>query len=194
MLSKCGAGEESSLDSEGLKPVNNKGNQPWIFIGRSEAEFLAVWPPDVKSRLIGKDPDSGKDWGQEKEVIEDKVIGWNQRLKRHEFMQTLGDSEGQGSLARLSLLNAATRWPQILSLRFWKIDNAILHLFILRRAVNSAGNSYSGVGRAQTTDFQNPNPIPLWRDFISYVFVKIGKEVFGIFVKISFHTSLSSVL
>ena len=98
MLSKCGVGEESSLNSEELIPVNDKGNQPWIFIGRSEAESLAVWPPDAKSRLIGKDPDSGKDWGQEKEVIEDKVIGWNQWLNRHEFKQTLGDTEGQGSL------------------------------------------------------------------------------------------------
>ena len=90
---------ESSLDREELKPVNHKGNQPWIFIGRSEAESLVVWPPDAKNRLTVKDPDSGKDCGQEREVTEDKMVGWNQRLNRYEFVQTLGYSEGQGSLA-----------------------------------------------------------------------------------------------
>ena len=58
---------ESPLDWKEIQPVHPKGNQPWIFIGRTdaEAEALILWPPDVKSRLIGKDPDAGKDWGQE---------------------------------------------------------------------------------------------------------------------------------
>ena len=56
---------ESPLDSKEIKPINPKGNQPWIFIGRTEAEAPILWPPDVKSLLIGKDPDAGKDWGQE---------------------------------------------------------------------------------------------------------------------------------
>ena len=97
---------ESPLDSKEIKPVNPKGNQPWIFIGRTDAEAEApiLWSPDVKSQPIGKDPDAGKDWGQEeKGVIEDEMVGWHHWLSGHEFEQTLGDSEGQGSLARCSL-------------------------------------------------------------------------------------------
>ena len=79
-----------------------KGNQPWIFIGRthSEAEVLILWPPDAKSWLIGKDPDAGKAWErEEKRATEDEMVGWHHWLNGHEFEQTLGDREGQGSLA-----------------------------------------------------------------------------------------------
>ena len=66
---------ESPLDSKEIKPVNPKGNQPWIFIGRTDAEALILWPPDGKSQLIGKDPSAGKDWGQEeKGVTEDEMV------------------------------------------------------------------------------------------------------------------------
>ena len=66
---------ESPLDSREIKPVNSKGNQPWIFIGRTDAEAPVLWPPDVKSRLIGKDCDAGKDWRQkEKEAAEDEMV------------------------------------------------------------------------------------------------------------------------
>ena len=82
-----------------IKPVNPRGNQSWIFIGRTDAEAPILWPPDAKSQLIGKDPDTGKDWGREEKVAtEDEVIRWHHRLNGHEFEQTLGDSEGQGSL------------------------------------------------------------------------------------------------
>ena len=74
MPSDCGAGEESSLDSKEIKPVNPKGNQPWIFIGGTYAETL-LWLPDAKSQLTGKDPDAGKDWGQERGVTEDEMFG-----------------------------------------------------------------------------------------------------------------------
>ena len=67
-----------------------KGNQPWIFIGRTDAEALILWPPDEKSQLIGKDPDAGKDWGQEeKGAAEDEMVGWHHRLNGHECEQTL---------------------------------------------------------------------------------------------------------
>ena len=90
---------ESPLDSKEIKPVNSKGNQPWIFIGRTYAEAAILWPPDVKNWLIGKAPDAGKNWGQEeKGVIEDEMVGWHHRLNGHEFEQTLRESEGQGSL------------------------------------------------------------------------------------------------
>ena len=76
----CGVGEktlESPLDSKEIKPVNPKGNQLCIFIGRTDAEAKVpiLWPNDAKDRLAGKDPDSGKDWGQGKGVTEDEVVG-----------------------------------------------------------------------------------------------------------------------
>ena len=89
------------MDSKELKPVDLKGNQPWIFIGRTDAEAEApmLWPPDVKSWLIGKDPDSRKDSRQEeKGMTEDEMVGWYHRLNGHEFEQTLWVGEGQGSL------------------------------------------------------------------------------------------------
>ena len=82
--------------------VNSKGNQPWIFFGRivAEAEASILWPPDVKSQLIRKDPDAGKDWRQKKKgAAEDEMVRQHQWLNGHEFEQTPGDSEGQGSLA-----------------------------------------------------------------------------------------------
>ena len=93
---------ESPLDSREIQPVNPKENQSWIFIGRTDAEAEApiLWPPDVKSRLIGKDPDAEKDWGQkEKGTSEDEMVGWHHWLDGHEFGWTPGVGDGQGSLA-----------------------------------------------------------------------------------------------
>ena len=92
---------ESTLDSMEIKPVNPKGNQPCIFIRRIGAEVEApiLWPPDAKSQLSGKDPDAGKDWRQEKGEKENEMVGWYHQLNGHDFEQTLGDKEGQGSLA-----------------------------------------------------------------------------------------------
>ena len=90
---------ESPLDSKEIKSVNPKGNQPWIFIRGTdaEAEALMLWPPyDMKSRLIGKDPDAGKDWRQEeKQMTENEMVGWHHWFNGHEFEQTLGDGEGR---------------------------------------------------------------------------------------------------
>ena len=89
---------ENILDCKEIKPVNPKGNQPWIFSGRTDAEAKALifWPPDWKSHFIGKDPDAGKDWGQEeKGAAEDKMEGWHHRLYGHEFEQTPEDKEWQ---------------------------------------------------------------------------------------------------
>ena len=91
---------ESPLDCREIKPVNSKGNKSWIFIGRTDAEAPVLRPPDAKSWLIGKDLDAGKYWGQEeKETTEDEMVGWHHQLDGHEFEQTPGDGEGQGSLA-----------------------------------------------------------------------------------------------
>ena len=74
-------------------------NPARIFIGRTDAEAPILWPPDAKSQLIGKDPDAGKDWGQEEKwASEDEVVGWHHQLNGHEFEQPLGDSKRQGSL------------------------------------------------------------------------------------------------
>ena len=93
---------ESPLDCKEIQPVYPKGNQSWIFIGRTdtEAETPILWPPDVKSWLIWKDPDAGRDWGQEeKGTTEDKMAGWHHWLDGHGFGWTLGVGEGQGGLA-----------------------------------------------------------------------------------------------
>ena len=91
----------SPLDCKEIKPVNPKGNQPWMLIGRTDAiaEAPIFWPSDVKSRLIRKDPDAGKDWRQEgKGTTEDWMVGWHHWLNGHEFEQAPGDDERQGSL------------------------------------------------------------------------------------------------
>ena len=96
---------ESPLDSNEIEPNSPKGKQPWIFIGMTDAEAEAPipWPPDLKSQHLGKDPATGKDWGQEeKRTTEDEMVGWHHRLNGGEFEQTPGDSEGQGSLACFS--------------------------------------------------------------------------------------------
>ena len=93
---------ESPLNCKEIQPVHPKGNQSWIFTGRTEAEAETpiLWPPDVKNWLIGKDPDAGKDWGQEeKGMTEDEMVGWHHWLDGHESEWTLGVGDGQGGLA-----------------------------------------------------------------------------------------------
>ena len=93
---------ESPLDFKEIKPVNPKGNQPLIFIGRTDAKVEApkFWAPDAKSWLTGKDPDAGEDGGQEeKRATEDEAVGWHHKLNGHKFEQIQGDCEGQESLA-----------------------------------------------------------------------------------------------
>ena len=92
---------ESPLDCKEIQPVNLKGNQPWIFIGRTGAkdETPILWPLNAKSWLIGKDTDAGKDGRQEeKGMTDDNMVGWHHRLNGHESEQDLGDGEGQGGL------------------------------------------------------------------------------------------------
>ena len=91
---------ESPLDSKEIKPVNPKGNHPWVFTGRTYAEGEApvLWPPDAKSWLTGKNPDMGNNWMQkEKRVAENEMFRQHHRLDGHEFVQILGDSEGRGA-------------------------------------------------------------------------------------------------
>ena len=92
----------SPLDWKDIQSVHPKGNQSWMFIGKTdaEAETPILWPPDAKSLLIWKDPDARKDWGQEeKGMTEDEMVGWYHRLEGYEFEQAPGVGDGQGSLA-----------------------------------------------------------------------------------------------
>ena len=93
---------ESPLDCKEIQPVHPKGNQSWIFIGKTdaEAESPILWPPDGKNWLFGKDSDAGKDWRQEDNgTTEVEMVGWHYRLDGHEFKQALGVCDGQRGLA-----------------------------------------------------------------------------------------------
>ena len=93
---------ESPLDCKEIQPINLQGNRSWVFIGRTdaEAETPILWPPDAKNWLLGKDPDTGKDWRQgEKGTTEDEMVGWHHQLDGHQSEQTLTVGDGQGGLA-----------------------------------------------------------------------------------------------
>ena len=101
MLLNCGVGEDS-LDLKEIQPVHSERDQPWDFFGRNDAkaETPVLWPPDVKSWLIGQDSDAGRDWGQEeKGTTEDEMAGWYHWLYGRESEWTLGVGDGQGGLA-----------------------------------------------------------------------------------------------
>ena len=126
--------EKSPLDYKEIKPVHPKGDQSWIFIGRTdaEAEIPMLWPPDAKNWLIGKDPDAGKDWEQEKRATEDEMVRWHHWLNGHEFEQAPGVGDGQGGCSPWDLRVDTTeqlnwtecvRWHQRLSecLMVWDV-------------------------------------------------------------------------
>ena len=116
---------ESPLGCKEIKPVNPKGDQSWLFIGRTEAkaETPIHWPSNAKNSLIGKNPDAGKDWRQkEKGTIEGEMVGWHHWLYRHEFEQAPEVGDGQGSLAcyspwcgRESNMTEQLNWTEYLS-------------------------------------------------------------------------------
>ena len=134
---------EKTLDSPlscKVYPVNPKGNQPWIFIGRTDAEALILYLPHAKSWLIRYDLDAGKDWRQEMGATEDEIVGWHHQLDGHEFEQPLGGGEGQGSLmccSPCSLKESATTE--------WLNNNNIQKKkrVFSRSALNFIFNSYS---------------------------------------------------
>ena len=121
---------DSPVDCKEIKPVSSKGNQLWIFIGRTDTEAPIVRPPDAKSQLVGKDTDAGKDWRQKKRAAEDQMVGWHYWLNEHEFEQTLGDTEGQRSLAWCSLWGCRVRHdleteqPQYLHFHTFNVEDA----------------------------------------------------------------------
>ena len=116
----------SPLDCKEIKPVNPKGNQSWIFIRRTDAEVEApiFWPPDGKNWIIGKDPDAGKEWRQEKGTREDEMLRWHHWLYGHEFEQALRVGDGQGSLVccspwdwKESYMTEPLNWTELILLR-----------------------------------------------------------------------------
>ena len=123
---------ESPLDCKEIKPVHPKGNQSWIFIGRTDAEAEApiLWPLDLKNWFIGKDPDAGKEWRQEeKGTIEDEMVGWHYLLDGHDFEQALGVGDGRGSLACFSPWCQRVRYDWATELNC--MGDLSPHLFIL---------------------------------------------------------------
>ena len=120
---------ESPLDCKEIQSVHPKGNQSWLFIGRTdaEAESLILWPPDAKNWLIGKDPDAGKDWRQEeKGTTEDEMVGWHHRHNGHGFGWTLGFGDRQGSLVCCSPWGCEesdmTEWLNWTELICWELQ------------------------------------------------------------------------
>ena len=128
---------ESPLDFKESQPVNPKGDQSWVFIGRTDAEAEApiLWPPDAKSWLIGKDSDAGKDWGQEeKGTTEDEMAGWHHRLDAHEFEWTPGAGNEQGGLACCDSCSCkeldTTEWPNWTELNWPNILEVLIYVII----------------------------------------------------------------
>ena len=129
---------ESPLDCKEIQPVHPKGDQSWVFIGRTdaEAETPVLWPPHVKSWLIGKDPDAGRDWGQEeKGTTEDEMAGWHHWLDGHEFGWTLGVGDGQWGLACCDSWGHkeldTTEWLNWLTEKYWIISKFSWALLVL---------------------------------------------------------------
>ena len=116
---------ESPLDCNEIQPVHSKGDQSWIFIGRTvaEAETPILWPPDIpKNWVIRKVPDSGKDWRlEEKGTMEDKMVRWHHQINGHEFEQVLGVADGKGSLVCCSPWGHRVRHDWVTELN-WDTD------------------------------------------------------------------------
>ena len=158
MLLSCGVGEDSweSFDSKEIQPVHPKRNQSWIFIGRTDAEAEApiLWPPDAKNWLIGKDPNAGKDWRQEKNgAREDEMVGWHHWLNGHEFELAPGVGDGQGSLACCSLwghkesdMTEQLNWTELNSATFYLYMNEKLLYFKGQSLENGLSYVFQAVG------------------------------------------------
>ena len=145
---------ESPLDCKEIQPVHPKGNQSWIFIGRTDAkaETPILWPPDVKSWLIWKDPDAGKDWGQEKGMTEDEMVEWHHWLNGHEFEWTLGVGDGQGGLAccspwscKESDVTEQLNWTELKGTSYIATAPPGMALFHLNHLFNGPLSKYSHI-------------------------------------------------
>ena len=134
---------ESPLDCKEIQSAHPKGDQSWVFIGRTDAvaETPILWPPDAKSWLIWNDPDAGKDWGQkEKGMTENEMVGWHHWLNGHGFGWTPGVGDGQGGLARRgsrgpkeSNTTEWLNWIIVLDWNVWWIKTSTIIFFIMNK-------------------------------------------------------------
>ena len=137
---------ESPLDCKEIQPVHSKGDQSWVFIGRTdvEAETPILWPPDAKSWLIWKDPDAGKDWRwEEKGMTEHEMVRWHHWLKGHKSVWTLGVGDGQGDLPCFSSwdckdsdMTEQLNWTELNSIG-WFLLNFVFSELALENPVSS---------------------------------------------------------
>ena len=151
---------ESPLDCKEIQPVHPKGNQSWIFTGRTDAqaETPILWPPVVKNWLIGKDSDAGKDWGQEeKGTTEDEIAGWHHWLDQHEFEKAPGVGDGQGGLTccspwgrKESDMTKQLNWTEYV--RFSQLKMCIIYKGLCR--TDKTDSNYNNIGyHLVSTDF-----------------------------------------
>ena len=151
---------ESPLDCKEIKPVHPKGNQSWIFIGRTDAETPILWPPDVQNWLTGKDPDVGKDWRQEeKGTSGDKMVGWHHQHDEYEFEQALEVGDGQGSLVccspwshKESDTTEKLNWTEIYKMDFPNDTSS-------KESICNAGGAGSVPGWGRSPERGNGNPL-----------------------------------
>ena len=132
---------ESPVDCKEIQPVHPKGDQSWVFTGRTdaEAETLILWPPHAKSWLVGKDPDAGRDGGRRRRgTTEDEMAGWHHQLNGHEFEWTSGVGDGQGGLAccnswghKESDTTEQLNWTELKGTKMRKISNHFYHCHIM---------------------------------------------------------------
>ena len=144
---------ESPLDCKEIQPVHPQGDQSWLFIGRTdvEAETPILWPPDAKNWLSWKDPDAGKDWGQEEEgTTEDKMVGWHHQLNGDEIEQTLGVGDGQGGLACCDSLGSKSQ--------IWLSDwtDWLIHSYIYSITIYMKSESISHSDTSDSMDWSPP--------------------------------------
>ena len=165
---------ESPLDCKKIHPVHSEGDQPWDFFGRNDAiaETPVLWPPHAKSWLIGKDPDAGRDWGQEeKGTTEDEMAGWHHRLDRHEFEWTLGVGDGQGGLACCDTWGHRVRHDWATELNWLPGDGAKRQWELLfnRFTVSVLQNEkVLEIQQCDHTDTSHYRASHWWRQYISY--------------------------
>ena len=144
---------KSPLDCKEIQPVHPKGDRSWVFIVRTddEAETPILWPPDAKSWLIGKDPDAGKDWGQEeKGTTEDEMVGWHYQLNGHGFRWTLGVGDGQGGLACCSSWGhrvghdwaTELNWTEVINHKIWFVS---IHTYFYEHTTHTHTHTHTHV-------------------------------------------------
>ena len=138
---------ESPLDSNNIKLVTPKGNEPWIFIGRTDAEAEAaiLWQPNAKSRLIEKGPDAVKSWGQEqKQATEDEMVGWSYWLNEHEFEWTLAVVKDRNAWPA-TVYGVTKRWTQLMTEQqqnTWTVILKIIHIIKHKRSLWNCYSQY----------------------------------------------------